>query len=222
MAEIKVYMVWRDGGDMPKVTHDTLESAQAEAHRLSEKHPGVEFHIIASVDVVKAATRKATMKDCRTCTAPPKCNAIGGACNIHILPMDGEAEGIDRLELMARAEHMKKGMDAAEKSDAPVIEVGDVVKWFDDSFEVTVAGINNTEEKACLIYDDNSFTVRPLSDLTLIRKGPKVHRFEGVEWHKEWHQAIPFSNPDTNMGVELDAMCSNGKHYTLTLTEEEK
>lgn len=53
----------------------------------------------------------------------------------------------------------------------PDIEVGDVVKWYEDSAEVTVGGIFGGE--ACLIYEQGTFIVKPLADLALIHKGSK-------------------------------------------------
>lgn len=110
-----------------------------------------------------------------------------------------------------------------EMVEVEPIEVGDVVKWYEDSAEVTVAGMFQGE--AACIYDNGAFIVKPIKNLTLIRKGAKVHTFEGVKWSiatlkdaPELKRSSPFvgeKNMEHFAQFEFD-----GKRFTMTLKEE--
>lgn len=45
------YYVYRFGTPAPKVRHETLASAQAEAERLAAFHPGAAFEILKAVGI---------------------------------------------------------------------------------------------------------------------------------------------------------------------------
>lgn len=54
------YLVWRSmGGTAPRVKHATYEEAETEAKRLSDREPGVDFYVLASVSKV-VTTRTVT------------------------------------------------------------------------------------------------------------------------------------------------------------------
>lgn len=134
-------------------------------------------------------------------------------------PLDGEEE-------MSYAADSAAYARATAPDDKPVIEVGDVVRWYENSMEVTVGGL--FEGEACLIYDNGTFIVKPISDLTLIRKGPKVHTFEGVglseihgRYNNSWVVPMSNKNPMQNEGNLFTELRRDGKRYTLTLTEED-
>ena len=56
----KIYMVWREGGDMPKVAHDSMDEAMEEANRLADKHRGDIFHVLATT--AQALSSKPTIE----------------------------------------------------------------------------------------------------------------------------------------------------------------
>jgi predicted nucleic-acid-binding Zn-ribbon protein len=93
---------------------------------------------------------------------------------------------------------------------ASEIEIGDVVEWSSDLREYTVLAIH--EEDVALEMPRGIFTTK-LHLITLIRKGPKVHRFERV-------------STLNNVKDALSSIKKAGEHlycfgpFTLTLTEE--
>lgn len=112
--------------------------------------------------------------------------------------------------------------------DTPVIEVGDVVvmdeEVIDDKGEhgLVVAIDNTTAGKAfkpiIIQWNDNSVGRWRPQDLTLVRKGPKVHVFEGVEWYMA---ASGLITPSLRENKRLRELAENGKTYTLTLIKED-
>lgn len=48
--EEEFFMVWKDGGDVPRKRHETLASAQAEAERLANNHPGFKFYVLRAIE----------------------------------------------------------------------------------------------------------------------------------------------------------------------------
>lgn len=54
------YYVYRVGYDAPKYKHATLQSAQAEAERLSAKHPGNAFEILKCIGISSVPAPKAS------------------------------------------------------------------------------------------------------------------------------------------------------------------
>ncbi len=66
--------------------------------------------------------------------------------------------------------------------------------------------------------------IKPIKNLTLIRKGPKVHTFEGVTFDE---QGMPWKTVTSGCPLELHGegsqfgkLKNNNKNYTMTLTEE--
>lgn len=50
MESEEIYLVWNPKGDLPKATHDSKESAFAEAERLAEKHmAGNNFFVLKAI-----------------------------------------------------------------------------------------------------------------------------------------------------------------------------
>jgi len=47
----KFWMVWREGGNIPRCQHDTKQGAQVEARRLASVIPGSKFFVLESVGV---------------------------------------------------------------------------------------------------------------------------------------------------------------------------
>ena len=48
--EKSFYLVWNPGREMPKKRHKTLEDARAEAKRLAENEPCIEFFVLRAVE----------------------------------------------------------------------------------------------------------------------------------------------------------------------------
>lgn len=42
------WLVWKEGGGVPTYQHPNSQSAENEAARLAQKHPGSRFHILKS------------------------------------------------------------------------------------------------------------------------------------------------------------------------------
>ena len=40
------YLVWREGGDVPRFQHKTASAAESEALRLASAHPGQNFYVL--------------------------------------------------------------------------------------------------------------------------------------------------------------------------------
>lgn len=55
-AEQPIYLVWNPNGTNPKCRHDSVESARAEAKRLSEANPNQEFFVLRAVESVEYRT----------------------------------------------------------------------------------------------------------------------------------------------------------------------
>jgi len=107
-----------------------------------------------------------------------------------------------------------------------VIEIGDTAKRTDihggSCREGIVAGINH-DEQAVIIYPDCQFGVAPIDRLKFIRKGPKVHTFEGVHYENPDGSQYPmaYQNIGRVMGsIAARGLVNNGKTYTMTLKEE--
>ncbi len=45
-ADPPFYLVWRDGGNVPRFQHATLSKAEAEAERLAMSNPGETFYVL--------------------------------------------------------------------------------------------------------------------------------------------------------------------------------
>ena len=59
----KFYVVWKKGGfKKPKNAHPSIESAETEAQRLAELHPGTPFFVFESVSVRFVTKKKETVK----------------------------------------------------------------------------------------------------------------------------------------------------------------
>lgn len=111
------------------------------------------------------------------------------------------------------------------KTEAPVIEVGDVVENKACSFCMREPGI----ECAILKIKDKEVRLGRLDDccacwdnipaLAIIRKGPEVHTFKDVAIEViGTHRGRPAIGPNERDGFYL-ALAGNGKTYDLTLTE---
>lgn len=50
------FMVYGLGQGAPNCTHDTFESAETEAKRLANLHPGIRFYVLATVGVAEKLT----------------------------------------------------------------------------------------------------------------------------------------------------------------------
>jgi hypothetical protein len=57
------FYIFRVGYDTPKVKHATIESAHAEAMRLSEQHPGETFEILQCLGITRATTPQTSWVD---------------------------------------------------------------------------------------------------------------------------------------------------------------
>ena len=123
----------------------------------------------------------------------------------------------------------KKTLDKLAERMSPKpdkIEVGDVVKAAclrRDECEVIgsikgegFAALHSKHDALC------ACKMRPLSDLDLIRKGPKVHVFEGIKVKageaRDFIQ-LPFMMKVNKIVVTTPI--ETGKNYTMTLTEED-
>lgn len=49
MNQETFYLVWRHGGDAPTKPHPSIQAAQAEACRLAELNPGIEFVVLKAL-----------------------------------------------------------------------------------------------------------------------------------------------------------------------------
>lgn len=48
------WMVWREGSSQPKYKHDTKQSAEKEAERLSRQNPGERFYVLKAKSVYQS------------------------------------------------------------------------------------------------------------------------------------------------------------------------
>lgn len=53
------YLVWREGGNAPRVKHETVTQAENEAERLARQNPGVEFYVLTPT--ARAVERRVTI-----------------------------------------------------------------------------------------------------------------------------------------------------------------
>ena len=102
-----------------------------------------------------------------------------------------------------------------------VIEVGDEITIEGLGFGRDGATIHDVEE----IRPDGVIHARPRTvaivereKCTLIRKGPKVHTFEGVEWFDNGSIIFPHKGGSDPFSAGLRKLV--GKTYTMTLKEE--
>lgn len=54
------YYVYRYENQAPKVRHETLAAAQAEAERLAAQHPGMPYEILKAVGIAKVSAPAST------------------------------------------------------------------------------------------------------------------------------------------------------------------
>jgi hypothetical protein len=115
--------------------------------------------------------------------------------------------------------YMKLGTPPKPK---PVIEQGDTVRHNHPECidtDCKVGYMLYGEEKTCL---ENSMgcneCIVPMDKLTLIRKGPKVHRFEGVTI-EPWDCGVPMALIKDKKERVLNRFSQDGKTYDMTLTE---
>ena len=52
MVADSFYLVWREGGNIPKIKHSTIESARKESRRLAQDFPQVEFFVCRAIEGV--------------------------------------------------------------------------------------------------------------------------------------------------------------------------
>lgn len=97
----------------------------------------------------------------------------------------------------------------------PVIEVGDIVRLEGIKWDGVLVARDENNDRVCVTYGSGYFNVDYFRKLTLIRKGPKVHTFEG---------ACFYFNGDylnlTGLKVGNETGVKEGKTYTMTLKEE--
>lgn len=108
--------------------------------------------------------------------------------------------------------------------DIPVIEVGDVVENSEcdvpEKLECKVIGDVNAYVSLQCCDSDTCVCNASRKGLTIIRKGPKVHRFEGVNFQTDtegYFTTIHNENDDTGFMEEMQ----NGKIYTIIATQED-
>lgn len=144
---------------------------------------------------------------------------------IHFTVMDESetAEAKDALK------SMMDSADARATPDAPVIEVGDDIRCSSElanpNYAYTVVSVNEKDYELRPLY--SLFSLK--KNCTLIRKGPKAHRFEGLTIEKNTvtcsHIHISRKgDKDYGFSVlqEIGAFTDKNKRYTLTLTEEKE
>jgi hypothetical protein len=104
-----------------------------------------------------------------------------------------------------------------EVVEPETIEVGDVVhQCLNDN--AVVRAVCKINDEACIQWDDGSIGIYPFDKLTLIRKAPRKHVFEGVEFSMEDMSAKMVSWKG-NVG-DMYPFSDKGKTYRMELTEE--
>ncbi len=82
----EIFMVYRKGGNMPKITHDNFNEAMTEAQRLANLpvsiKNGATFHVMQAINVVKSpeceAIEVGDVVTARCCmTTPMECLLLG-------------------------------------------------------------------------------------------------------------------------------------------------
>lgn len=98
--------------------------------------------------------------------------------------------------------------------DRPVIEVGDVVEY--ERYHHDVLYIDR-ERRCSLLHQIRQALVNPVEmhQLKLIRKGPKVHVFEGVKF-------TIVDGLNVNCMLDQLSILSPNETYTVTLKKEER
>lgn len=131
-------------------------------------------------------TRQAIYKDCQKCDEPPNCGVAPERCNIFVVP-------------------------------EPVIEVGDVVQGLADKGTVIHRGDFSTNGERVIIQDkQGAFWIDRVSNCTLIRKGPKVERYEGARIKRWISDGVVIELPPCSA---LPSEYSKGT-FTMTLAKE--
>lgn len=99
----------------------------------------------------------------------------------------------------------------------PSIEPGDVVRVNSISYSGRVEVVSFWRKMAFVKFEDGDVREYPIKNLTLIRKGPKVHTFEGISWEQKYGG---YPVPTGSDILKTRDLIGNGKTYTMTLTEE--
>jgi hypothetical protein len=114
-----------------------------------------------------------------------------------------------------------------EVIEPETIEVGDVVREGEDGPDAYVVAISEevdvTEQSACIrLHCDGSLKgAYPMSWLTLIRKGPKKHVFEGVSFQGDIdvghmkNRVMVYQHGQNPLQIKEDT--ERGKTYRMTL-----
>ena len=119
--------------------------------------------------------------------------------------------------------HVMQAINVIKSPEPVVIEVGDIVTY-GESPEMLVTFVKET--RASIIKEDTvtlpSYGV-PCKDLKLIRKGPKVHTFEGVTAQMTKCESVPtfFDSDGMNLPKRfLGEANTFVKTYTIDIKEE--
>ena len=102
-----------------------------------------------------------------------------------------------------------------------VIEVGDTCTYGDDLETMTLNIIHINPNKSCVSIDERGQSQHiHIDHLTLIRKGPKVHTFEGVAFKHYLAVDVMLVDMDRTLAPKgLSELGDNGKTYDMTLVE---
>jgi hypothetical protein len=107
-----------------------------------------------------------------------------------------------------------------EPVEPETIEIGDVVQLSGRTMEHEVKFVHEVEGKACIYNKACMLEIVPLHSLTLIRKAPRKHVFEGVQigWNGSAYAALAPKGSDEEKRLD-DIYCRGGR-YRMELTEE--
>lgn len=111
--------------------------------------------------------------------------------------------------------------DWGEFVERETIEVGDVVRLEGIQYHGILVAHDKNNDRVCVAYGSDYFNVDYIRKLTLIRKGPKVHTFEGVMFKHYMDVDVIVATGAHGMPPErLDKLADNGETYRMELTKE--
>lgn len=133
----KVYVVYREGGGIPGVIHNTRDMAMVEASRLADKHPGETFHVLATTAQAKTDIPKIRVGDTVNMSA---CNLAEKDLLYEVVGIDEDSIETRPLRKLAAPLHMIKFI-----SRGPEVHTFEDVQWtqFVDASIPYVSRINN-------------------------------------------------------------------------------